>query len=318
MPRRKYHTMKACRQSSMYSYLRIRWRLASSSGQLFLGAVLNVVKRFLPEIEPRPSSPVALHFTDTWHDSAHYLTYENPVKLLNCIWIVFGLYVVCVTFDAHLFSIFRIVYIFLWLGRRLGYWGLIPGRGKNFYLHHRVHTVSGAHPVSCQMGTGVWFPEGKAALHLHLVKGKVVPVLFFNWASRYEGVLGEWSNSFSHSLTSALDGVSGQLHAPAAFPPGKDPTGTHWVGGWVGPRAVLVDVKNARSDIWCWCWCLVQLFYSHDCSTGDVTVEYFATVWCELNVHNSAVQSRGQMKVLCWLWSVSYGRTLHLFRLMVP
>jgi len=32
--------------------------------------------------------------------------------------------------------------------------------------------------------------------------------------------------------------VSGQLHAPAALPPGKEPV-THWIGGWVGPRAVL-------------------------------------------------------------------------------
>jgi len=30
--------------------------------------------------------------------------------------------------------------------------------------------------------------------------------------------------------------VSGQLHAPAAFPWEKSP-GTHWIGGWVGPRA---------------------------------------------------------------------------------
>jgi hypothetical protein len=30
--------------------------------------------------------------------------------------------------------------------------------------------------------------------------------------------------------------VSGQLHAQAALPPGKDP-GTHWIGGGVGPRA---------------------------------------------------------------------------------
>jgi hypothetical protein len=30
--------------------------------------------------------------------------------------------------------------------------------------------------------------------------------------------------------------VSGQLHAPAALPPGKGP-GTYWIGGWVGPRA---------------------------------------------------------------------------------
>ena len=32
--------------------------------------------------------------------------------------------------------------------------------------------------------------------------------------------------------------VSGQLHAPAALPPGKRP-GTHCIGGWVGPRAGL-------------------------------------------------------------------------------
>jgi hypothetical protein len=33
-------------------------------------------------------------------------------------------------------------------------------------------------------------------------------------------------------LTSAL--VGGQLHAPA----------THWIGGWVGPRASLGDVEK--------------------------------------------------------------------------
>jgi hypothetical protein len=35
--------------------------------------------------------------------------------------------------------------------------------------------------------------------------------------------------------------VSGQLHALAALPPLRDP-GTHWTGGWAGPRAVL-DAK---------------------------------------------------------------------------
>jgi hypothetical protein len=33
-------------------------------------------------------------------------------------------------------------------------------------------------------------------------------------------------------------GVGGQLHAPAALPQGKRP-GTHFTGGWVGPRAGL-------------------------------------------------------------------------------
>jgi hypothetical protein len=33
--------------------------------------------------------------------------------------------------------------------------------------------------------------------------------------------------------------MSGQLHAPAALPPG-----THWIGGWVDPRAGLDDVEK--------------------------------------------------------------------------
>jgi hypothetical protein len=33
--------------------------------------------------------------------------------------------------------------------------------------------------------------------------------------------------------------LSGQLQAPAASPPRERDPGTHWIGGWVGPRAVL-------------------------------------------------------------------------------
>jgi len=36
------------------------------------------------------------------------------------------------------------------------------------------------------------------------------------------------------SLTSALDGVGGQRHDPAAFR--RERRGTHYVGGWVGLR----------------------------------------------------------------------------------
>jgi hypothetical protein len=34
-------------------------------------------------------------------------------------------------------------------------------------------------------------------------------------------------------------GVSGQHHAPAALYPGERTPGTHWTGGWVGPKAGL-------------------------------------------------------------------------------
>jgi len=35
---------------------------------------------------------------------------------------------------------------------------------KNFSLHHRVQTGSGAHPASCTMGNKGSFPEGKATV----------------------------------------------------------------------------------------------------------------------------------------------------------
>jgi hypothetical protein len=40
--------------------------------------------------------------------------------------------------------------------------------------------------------------------------------------------------------------ASGQLHVPAALPPGKDP-GTYWIGSWVGPRAGL-DTETAKKS----------------------------------------------------------------------
>jgi hypothetical protein len=39
--------------------------------------------------------------------------------------------------------------------------------------------------------------------------------------------------------------VSGQLHAPAALTQGKR-LRTHWIGGWVGPRAVLDAVVKRK------------------------------------------------------------------------
>jgi hypothetical protein len=41
--------------------------------------------------------------------------------------------------------------------------------------------------------------------------------------------------------------VSGQLHDPAALPPRKERApDTHWIGGWVGPRAVLEAVVKIK------------------------------------------------------------------------
>jgi hypothetical protein len=44
-------------------------------------------------------------------------------------------------------------------------------------------------------------------------------------------------------------GLSGQRHAPAAFYPGERTPGTHWIGGWVGPRAGLdAEAEGKKSS----------------------------------------------------------------------
>ena len=44
-------------------------------------------------------------------------------------------------------------------------------------------------------------------------------------------------------MTAGLKGVSGQQHAPAALYP-RERRGTHFTGGWVGPRAILDGRKH--------------------------------------------------------------------------
>jgi len=43
--------------------------------------------------------------------------------------------------------------------------------------------------------------------------------------------------------------VSYQLHAPVTLPPRKEPPGTRWIGGWVGPRASLDSVAKGNNNI---------------------------------------------------------------------
>jgi hypothetical protein len=82
--------------------------------------------------------------------------------------------------------------------------------------------------------------------YLKLKKGKVVPVLFLNRAPGHEGVLGEWRYRSAHSSTSALHRGKWSASRPGCFIPKERAPGTHWIGGWVGPRAVLDVVLKKK------------------------------------------------------------------------
>jgi hypothetical protein len=64
-------------------------------------------------------------------------------------------------------------------------------------------------------------------------KGKVVPVK--HYAMKTFGLVDAYTHVF---LTSALVG-EWSVSRPGRFTPGERAPGTHWIGGWVGPRANL-------------------------------------------------------------------------------
>jgi hypothetical protein len=89
----------------------------------------------------------------------------------------------------------------------------------------------------------------KQGIYLHgtpVTKGRVVPVLFFNGATRREGALGKRTYSFTHSFSSALDGGEWLASRTGRFTPMERAPGTHWIEGWVGRRAGLDAVVKGK------------------------------------------------------------------------
>jgi hypothetical protein len=58
--------------------------------------------------------------------------------------------------------------------------------------------------------------------------------------------LEEWRYISTHSLTSALDGGEWAVSRSGRFTPREKAPATHWIGGWVGPKAVLDAVMNRK------------------------------------------------------------------------
>jgi hypothetical protein len=55
-----------------------------------------------------------------------------------------------------------------------------------------------------------------------------------------------------HSLTLALDGGEWSASHPGHFTPRKRAPGIHWIGGWVGPRAILDMMLKKKIPSPCW------------------------------------------------------------------
>jgi hypothetical protein len=71
-------------------------------------------------------------------------------------------------------------------------------------------------------------------------------VLFLTEYHAMKAFWGEWRYSSIHSLTSALDGGEWPVSLPGHFTPRDRVPVTHWIGGWVGPRAVLDAVVKRK------------------------------------------------------------------------
>jgi hypothetical protein len=67
-----------------------------------------------------------------------------------------------------------------------------------------------------------------------------------NQAPRHEDVLGERMYRSTHSLISALDGGELSASRPGRSTPRERDPVTHWIGGWVGPRAGLDMVSKRK------------------------------------------------------------------------
>ena len=78
-----------------------------------------------------------------------------------------------------------------------------------------------------------------------LGKGKVHPCTGTKALYRPHGLQGEQRYSSTLSWPRYWKGVSGQQHAPAVLYPRERP-GTHCIGGWMGPRAVLDRCRKFR------------------------------------------------------------------------
>jgi hypothetical protein len=55
--------------------------------------------------------------------------------------------------------------------------------------------------------------------------------------------------SSNHSLTSVLGGGEWSASRPGSFTPRERAPGTHWIGGWVDPRADKITKSKSKGKV---------------------------------------------------------------------
>jgi hypothetical protein len=125
-------------------------------------------------------------------------------------------------------------------------------RYTNFVFRNWEAIKRGTQCFNFNTTSGVWV--GRRRLRLlplfepsMKLKVKVKLSLCFNWAPWHEGLLGDRRYSSTHSMTSALDGGEWLASRHGRFTPRERAPVTHWIGGWVGPRAVLDAVVKRKN-----------------------------------------------------------------------
>jgi hypothetical protein len=80
-------------------------------------------------------------------------------------------------------------------------------------------------------------------------EGKVVPVPFFNGAPRHKGVLGSGGIAPRILWPRHCMGCECSASRLGSFTPREKDSGTHWIGGWVGPSSSgSLHIVNVRSS----------------------------------------------------------------------
>jgi rubredoxin len=103
------------------------------------------------------------------------------------------------------------------------------------------------YPVYRKLDLDVSFLQGKMIKRTRSVSTEEYKhQVCFNWATRQEDILGEWRYSSTHSWPPNYMDVCGYVYAPAALPPRERAAGTHWIQGWMGPRAGLDAVVKRK------------------------------------------------------------------------